>query len=92
MISLLALIILPNISYGQNFMKQFEELFSKKDTVGQIQLLNNWEKTNSNDPELYVAYYIGSSELPLVKSSGETWYKIFKKISAFVAQLDDFET
>nr|WP_320059613.1 tetratricopeptide repeat protein [uncultured Bacteroides sp.] len=38
-------------------MKQFEELFSKKDTVGQIQLLNNWEKTNSNDPELYVAYY-----------------------------------
>lgn len=57
MISLLALIALPNISYGQNFMKQFEELLSKKDTVGQIQLLNNWEKTNSNDPELYVAYY-----------------------------------
>lgn len=57
MISLLALIALPSISYGQNFMKQFEELFSKKDTVGQIQLLNNWEKTNSNDPELYVAYY-----------------------------------
>ena len=44
MLSLLALITLPNISYGQNFMKQFEELFSKKDTVGQIQLLNNWEK------------------------------------------------
>ena len=56
-ITLLALITLPNVSYGQNFMQQFEELLSKKDTVGQIQLLNNWEKTDNNDPELYVAYY-----------------------------------
>ena len=50
-ITLLALITLPNVSYGQNFMQQFEDLLSKKDTVGQIQLLNNWEKTDNNDPD-----------------------------------------
>ena len=28
-----------------------------KDTVAQLELLKNWEKADSNDPELYVSFY-----------------------------------
>lgn len=37
--------------------QQFNELVSKKDTVGQKELLEKWEKTDNNDPELFVAYF-----------------------------------
>lgn len=44
--------------YGQdNFKAQFDELFNKKDIAGQQKVLQNWEKTNPNDPELYVSYF-----------------------------------
>ncbi|AFM04714.1 hypothetical protein Fleli_2341 [Bernardetia litoralis DSM 6794] len=42
---------------GQTFRQQFNDFVSKKDTVGQQQLLEKWEKTDSNDPELFVAYF-----------------------------------
>ena len=42
---------------GQTFRQQFNELVSKNDTVKQVALLGKWEKSNSNDPELYVAYF-----------------------------------
>jgi tetratricopeptide (TPR) repeat protein len=42
---------------GQTFEEQFNDLVSKKDTLGQQQLLERWEKVDSNDPELYVAYF-----------------------------------
>ncbi len=42
---------------GQTFKEQFEDLISKKDTVKQQQLLEKWEKTDNNDPELFVAYF-----------------------------------
>jgi tetratricopeptide (TPR) repeat protein len=51
------LTLIFNQTTGQTFKKQFNELFSKKDTVGQIQLLEKWEKTDVNDPELFVAYF-----------------------------------
>ncbi len=44
-------------TFGQGFQKQFYDLVSKKDTVGQIELLQRWEKTEKEDPELYVAYF-----------------------------------
>ncbi|MDR1517772.1 MAG: hypothetical protein LBS52_06745 [Dysgonamonadaceae bacterium] len=43
--------------FGQTFKQQFDDLFSKKDTLGQQQLLGKWEKADNNDPELYVAYF-----------------------------------
>jgi len=46
-----------NQANGQTFKQQFNDLVSKKDTVGQQQLLEKWEKTDSNDPELFVAYF-----------------------------------
>jgi tetratricopeptide (TPR) repeat protein len=51
------LILIFNQATGQTFKKQFNELVSKKDTVEQKKLLEKWEKTDSNDPELFVAYF-----------------------------------
>lgn len=44
-------------TFGQGFKKQFYDLVSKNDTVGQLKLLQKWEKTKNDDPELYVAYF-----------------------------------
>ena len=49
-------VLLPHAT-GQTFNQQFRDLLSKKDTVGQRILLEKWEATNQNDPELYVAYF-----------------------------------
>jgi|JI7StandDraft_1071085.scaffolds.fasta_scaffold10253_5 tetratricopeptide (TPR) repeat protein len=54
---LFGLTLLFNQVSGQTFKQQFIDLVSKKDTVGQKELLEKWEKTDSNDPELYVAYF-----------------------------------
>ena len=54
---LFGLTLLFNQVSGQAFKQQFSDLVSKKDTVGQQQLLEKWEKADSNDPELFVAYF-----------------------------------
>lgn len=54
---LLGLTLLFNQVSGQTFKQQFNDLVSKKDTAGQQQLLEKWEKTDGNDPELFVAYF-----------------------------------
>jgi len=53
----LGLILLFNQASGQTFKQQFNDLVSKNDTVGQRQLLEKWEKSDNNDPELFVAYF-----------------------------------
>jgi tetratricopeptide (TPR) repeat protein len=42
---------------GQQFKQQFNDLVSKDDTVGQRDILEKWEKSDNNDPELFVAYF-----------------------------------
>ena len=54
---LYGLTLLVNQVSGQTFKQQFNDLVSKNDTLGQYQLLEKWEKTDSNDPELFVAYF-----------------------------------
>ncbi|MBE7442823.1 MAG: tetratricopeptide repeat protein [Flavobacteriales bacterium] len=54
---LFGLTLLFNQVSGQTFKQQFNDLVSKKDTSGQQQLLEKWEKTDGNDPELFVAYF-----------------------------------
>lgn len=49
--------LILNQSHGQTFKKQFDDFVSKKDTLGQKQLLVKWENTDNNDPELFVAYF-----------------------------------
>jgi tetratricopeptide (TPR) repeat protein len=45
-----------NKSCAQSLKHEFDELVAKKDTAGQRLLLQQWEKTNNSDPELFVAY------------------------------------
>jgi len=42
---------------GQSFKQQFNDLVSKKDEAAQLELLKKWEAADSNDAELYVAYF-----------------------------------
>ena len=66
---LFGLILLSNQVNGQTFKVQFNDLISKKDTVGQQQLLEKWEKADNNDPELFVAcfnFYVIKSKKEIV--------------------------
>jgi len=56
-ILIFSLTLIFNQATGQTFKQQFNDLVSKKDTVGQKQLLEKWKKTDNNDPELFVAYF-----------------------------------
>ena len=55
--SILLFTFVFNSSKAQIFKQQFSELFSKNDTAAQKQLLEKWQRTDANDPELFVAYY-----------------------------------
>ncbi len=48
---------LSNHVLAQTYHQQFNDFFTKGDTVGQRQLLMKWEKASKNDPELFVAYF-----------------------------------
>lgn len=43
--------------YGQDYYEKFKRLSADKDSVGQRNLLGEWQKKNSNDPELYTCYF-----------------------------------
>jgi len=49
--------LLFNQVSGQSFKLQFENLIFKKDTGRIQQFLEKWEKTDSNDPELFIANF-----------------------------------
>lgn len=53
---ILASFVLTGKVYNQT-LQQFFDLVSKKDTIGQQMLLEKWEQSNLNDPDLYVAYF-----------------------------------
>lgn len=54
---LFILTLIFNRAAGQSFSEQFKDLAAKEDTLGQKRLLKTWEKSDSNDPELYAAYF-----------------------------------
>jgi tetratricopeptide (TPR) repeat protein len=55
--SALAILFVSN-SLGQNYNKQFNELFDKNASEKeQLKLLKTWEKNTPDDAELFVAYY-----------------------------------
>lgn len=86
---ILGFILLLTQGCGQSYKKQFNELVSKSDTLGQKKLLQKWEQVNSNDPELYVAYfnfYVRKSEKSIVRidSDGKDkgGYQVMKEDSS----------
>ena len=44
-------------AYSQSYKEQFSALLETSDTIAQQELLQKWEKENSNDPELYTCYF-----------------------------------
>lgn len=52
----IGLLLATNV-HGQDFYERFKKLLTDKDTVGQRTLLQEWDKKNSNDPELYTCYF-----------------------------------
>ena len=57
-------------SSGQNYKVQFNDLWQKKDTLGQEQLLIKWKSAKPDDPELYVEYfnfYVNKSRTEIVR-------------------------
>src|SRR6187401_1654563 len=83
---LIGLPLFFNPTFSQTFKQQFADLVSKKDTTGQRQLLQKWEKADSNDPELYVAYfnfYVTKSKKDFIElgnnPKGENVLKIIDK-------------
>ena len=80
---LILLILLFNNAVGQTFKQQFKDLLSKKDTIGEYQLLEKWEIADINDPELYVAYfnyYVNKSKKDVIElgnnPKGDFAYKL----------------
>jgi tetratricopeptide (TPR) repeat protein len=43
--------------HGQDYYERFKKFLTDKDTVGQRTLLQEWDKMNNNDPELYTCYF-----------------------------------
>lgn len=55
---------------AQNYLQKFGELRASKDTVAQRILLDEWERQNSDDPELYTCYfnyYVQMSRVEIVR-------------------------
>ena len=42
---------------AQDFRERFNESLRKSDTVAQLRVLNEWNKSKKGDPELYVAWF-----------------------------------
>jgi tetratricopeptide (TPR) repeat protein len=53
---IISLFLLTGNVYNQT-LQQFFDLVNKKDTIGQQRLLEKWEQSKPNDPDLYVAYF-----------------------------------
>ncbi len=62
--------LLFNSVSAQNYTQAFNGFLNSNDTTQQFILLKEWEKSNPNDPELYVAYfnyYINKSKSEFIR-------------------------
>ena len=46
-----------NFGIAQNYQGEFQKYFQTNDTINQIKILNEWEKSNPKDPELFTSYF-----------------------------------
>ena len=49
--------IISPLVYCQDYQEQFNEFFQEGDTLNQRLVLENWEKDDPKDPELYTCYF-----------------------------------
>ncbi|MBD3581134.1 tetratricopeptide repeat protein [Flavobacterium selenitireducens] len=56
-VGLLILLFWINGGFAQDLRQRFNESLQSRDTVAQLKLLREWEKTKSGDPELSIAWF-----------------------------------
>jgi len=64
--------------FAQDFSRQFNELYQKKDSIAEIKLLREWRAAAPQDPEIYVAwfnYYVQLSRKDIVTITSEQSYR-----------------
>jgi len=54
---ILLFIAVAHCSFGQNFQTELAKHFRSGDTLKQREILEKWEKENSDNPELYINYF-----------------------------------
>ncbi|RZJ68248.1 MAG: tetratricopeptide repeat protein [Flavobacterium sp.] len=54
---LLLLFFVFQFGFSQDYREQFGGFVKASDTVNQLKILQQWEKKNASDPELYVAWF-----------------------------------
>lgn len=57
LLSLFAFFIFSCLTFAQDFKAQFDQYCQEKDTIKQLQILQEWEKVDSNDAELFTSYF-----------------------------------
>ncbi|MFA5620487.1 MAG: tetratricopeptide repeat protein [Weeksellaceae bacterium] len=50
-------IFIHPIVYSQNFQSEFQIYFNENDTINQLKVLEAWEKSKPDDPELFTSYF-----------------------------------
>ncbi|MEN8249255.1 MAG: tetratricopeptide repeat protein [Bacteroidota bacterium] len=56
-LSILALLILNNLSQGQNLQNEFDKYFQEGDTIKQLKTLKKWENIEPDNAELFTSYF-----------------------------------
>ncbi len=51
------ILLLPVFLYSQDFQSDFYKYCEVEDTLKQLETLNDWQDSNPEDPELYVAWF-----------------------------------
>lgn len=46
-----------NFGIAQNYQDEFQKYTQENDTINQLKVLIDWEKSNPKDPELYTSYF-----------------------------------
>ena len=49
--------VITTISYSQDYKTEFESLFNQGKKEEILPLINNWEKAEPDNPEMYIAYF-----------------------------------
>jgi tetratricopeptide (TPR) repeat protein len=51
------ILLIPAITYGQDYQSEFQSHCQTQDTVKQLEVLQKWKKDSPNDPELFTSYF-----------------------------------
>lgn len=55
--STLILILICQLGFGQNFQSEFQKYLQENDTINQLRVLTEWEKSEPKNAELFTSYF-----------------------------------